>query len=64
MGISIMRTIVDDLDIQAGADGRGTVVRMSKRLAPADSLLSRSGRQVGETQRVVSRRPAARDRVP
>jgi serine/threonine-protein kinase RsbW len=35
MGISIMRAIVDDLDIHAGADGRGTVVRMSKRLAPA-----------------------------
>lgn len=35
MGISIIRTIVDDLDIHAGADGRGTVVRMSKRLAPA-----------------------------
>jgi serine/threonine-protein kinase RsbW len=36
MGISIMRAIVDDLDIHAGADGRGTVVRMSKRLAPAE----------------------------
>ena len=35
MGISIMRTIVDELDIHAGADGRGTVVRMSKRLAAA-----------------------------
>jgi serine/threonine-protein kinase RsbW len=35
MGISIIRTIVDDLDIHAGADGRGTVVRMSKRLTPA-----------------------------
>lgn len=34
MGISIMRAIVDDLDIHAGADGRGTVVRMNKRLAP------------------------------
>lgn len=37
MGISIIRAIVDDLDIHAGADGRGTVVRMSKRLAPAES---------------------------
>jgi serine/threonine-protein kinase RsbW len=36
MGISIIRTIVDQLDIHAGADGRGTVVRMSKRLAPAE----------------------------
>jgi serine/threonine-protein kinase RsbW len=35
MGISIIKTIVDDLDIQPGADGRGTVVRMSKRLLPA-----------------------------
>jgi serine/threonine-protein kinase RsbW len=35
MGIPIMRAIVDDLDIHAGADGRGTVVRMSKRLTPA-----------------------------
>ena len=37
MGISIMRAIVDDLDIHAGGDGRGTVVRMSKRLAPGDT---------------------------
>ena len=37
MGISIMKAIVDDLDIHAGADGRGTVVRMSKRLAPAEA---------------------------
>jgi serine/threonine-protein kinase RsbW len=36
MGLSIIRTIVDQLDIDAGADGRGTVVRMSKRLAPAE----------------------------
>jgi serine/threonine-protein kinase RsbW len=35
MGMSIMRTIVDELDIHAGADGRGTVVRMTKRLVPA-----------------------------
>jgi serine/threonine-protein kinase RsbW len=38
MGIPIMRAIVDDLDIHAGADGRGTVVRLSKRLTPADEL--------------------------
>jgi serine/threonine-protein kinase RsbW len=37
MGISIMRAIVDELDIHAGADGRGTVVRMSKRLAPVEA---------------------------
>jgi serine/threonine-protein kinase RsbW len=35
MGMSIIRTIVDELDVQPGADGRGTVVRMTKRLAPA-----------------------------
>jgi serine/threonine-protein kinase RsbW len=35
MGMSIIRTIVDELDVQPGADGRGTVVRMMKRLAPA-----------------------------
>ena len=40
MGISVMRAIVDDLDIRAGADGRGTVVRMSKRLASAEGLLT------------------------
>lgn len=32
MGMSIMRTIVDELDVSDGADGRGTVVRMVKRL--------------------------------
>lgn len=32
MGMSIMRTIVDELDVGDGADGRGTVVRMIKRL--------------------------------
>jgi anti-sigma regulatory factor (Ser/Thr protein kinase) len=32
MGLAIMRTIVDELDVQAGPDGRGTVVRMTKRL--------------------------------
>ena len=37
MGISIMRAIVDELDIHAGADGRGTVVRMSKRLTTSEA---------------------------
>lgn len=34
MGMSIMRAIVDDLAIGPGADGRGTVVQMTKRLEP------------------------------
>jgi len=34
MGMAIIRTIVDDLKIETGADGRGTVIRMTKRLAP------------------------------
>jgi anti-sigma regulatory factor (Ser/Thr protein kinase) len=34
MGMSIMRAIVDQLEIGAGADGRGTVVQMTKRLEP------------------------------
>lgn len=33
MGMSIIRTIVDELEIAAGADGRGTVVQMTKRLS-------------------------------
>jgi len=32
MGMSIIRTIVDDLAVEPGAGGRGTVVRMRKRL--------------------------------
>jgi serine/threonine-protein kinase RsbW len=32
MGMSIIKAIVDDLDVHTGADGRGTVVRMTKRL--------------------------------
>ncbi len=32
MGMPIMGAIVDELDVQPGADGRGTVVRMLKRL--------------------------------
>jgi serine/threonine-protein kinase RsbW len=34
MGMSIMRAIADELEVGAGADGRGTVVQMTKRLAP------------------------------
>jgi serine/threonine-protein kinase RsbW len=34
MGLSIMRAIVDELEVGAGADGRGTVVHMKKRLDP------------------------------
>jgi serine/threonine-protein kinase RsbW len=34
MGMSIIRAIVDELEVRVGADGRGTVVRMTKRLAP------------------------------
>jgi serine/threonine-protein kinase RsbW len=33
MGMSIIRAIVDELDVSPGADGRGTVVRMTKYLA-------------------------------
>jgi len=31
MGLAIMRTIVDELDVTGGPDGLGTVVRMTKR---------------------------------
>ena len=34
MGMSIIRAVVDELDVRPGADGRGTVVRMTKRLTP------------------------------
>ena len=40
MGMAIIRTIVDELVIDAGADGRGTVIRMTKRLAPRSALSS------------------------
>ncbi len=40
MGMAIIRTIVDELAIEAGADGRGTVIRMTKRLAPGPALSS------------------------
>ncbi|HLF67920.1 MAG TPA: ATP-binding protein [Gaiellaceae bacterium] len=32
MGMAIIRAIVDELDVRTGADGRGTVVRMTKYL--------------------------------
>jgi serine/threonine-protein kinase RsbW len=32
MGMPIIRAIVDELAVEAGADGRGTVVRMAKNL--------------------------------
>jgi len=35
MGLAIMKTIVDELDVRAGSDGRGTVVRMTKCLSTA-----------------------------
>jgi anti-sigma regulatory factor (Ser/Thr protein kinase) len=37
MGMSIIRTIVDDLEVDTGADGRGTVVRMSRRFVPVEA---------------------------
>ena len=33
MGMAIMRAVVDDLDVHAGADGRGTAVHMTKYFA-------------------------------
>ena len=33
MGLSISRALVDELVVAGGADGRGTVVRLTKRLA-------------------------------
>jgi serine/threonine-protein kinase RsbW len=35
MGMAIIRAVVDELDVTAGADGRGTVVHMTKYFAPA-----------------------------
>ncbi len=35
MGIAIIRAIVDELDVRSGADGRGTVVHMTKYLSEA-----------------------------
>ena len=36
MGLAIMRTIADELEVRTGSDGRGTTVRMTKRLPTAD----------------------------
>ena len=35
MGMTIIRTIVDELDVEPGADGKGPVVRMTKYLPGA-----------------------------
>ena len=32
MGMSIIRAVMDDVEIREGEDGRGTVVRMTKYL--------------------------------
>jgi anti-sigma regulatory factor (Ser/Thr protein kinase) len=37
MGMSIMRAVVDELEVGVGADGRGTVVQMTKHLAPVEA---------------------------
>lgn len=37
MGMPIIRAIVDELAVEPGADGRGTVVRMVKHLTPGSS---------------------------
>lgn len=36
MGMAIIREIVDDLEVARGREGRGTVVRMTKYLEPAE----------------------------
>jgi serine/threonine-protein kinase RsbW len=36
MGMSIIRAIVDELEVEQGQDGRGTVVRMVKYLTPPE----------------------------
>jgi serine/threonine-protein kinase RsbW len=35
LGIAIIRAVVDELDVREGADGRGTVVHMTKYLSGA-----------------------------
>ncbi|MFO7572759.1 MAG: ATP-binding protein [Gaiellaceae bacterium] len=35
MGIAIIKAVVDELDVRDGADGHGTIVRMTKYLEPA-----------------------------
>jgi serine/threonine-protein kinase RsbW len=37
MGMSIIRAVVDELEVSSGADGRGTVVRMTKLLTEPDA---------------------------
>jgi anti-sigma regulatory factor (Ser/Thr protein kinase) len=37
MGMAIISAIVDELEVDTGADGRGTIVRMTKYLAPRSS---------------------------
>lgn len=37
MGMSIIRAIVDEVEVEPGSDGRGTVVRMTKYLASASA---------------------------
>jgi serine/threonine-protein kinase RsbW len=36
MGMSIIRAVVDELEIRPGADGNGTVVHMTKRIGSTD----------------------------
>ena len=36
MGMSIIRAIVDEVAVEPGANGLGTVVRMTKRLLPGE----------------------------
>ena len=36
MGMSIIRAVVDQLEVRPGADGKGTCVRMTKRLDDSD----------------------------
>jgi anti-sigma regulatory factor (Ser/Thr protein kinase) len=33
MGMSIIRAVMDDVDVRDGKDGRGTIVRMTKYLS-------------------------------
>lgn len=40
MGMSIIRTIVDELEVRPGPDGRGTIVRMTKRLTTPSASAS------------------------
>jgi len=35
MGMSIIRAVVDEVEVEPGSDGRGTIVRMTKYLATA-----------------------------